>query len=203
MDEPLGALDKNLREQMQFELKRLHAELGVTILYVTHDQEEALTMSDRIALMNKGAIVQVGAAEELYERPANRFVAEFIGESNVIEGRVEPAGQANDDGWFVTPEGARFPVALEHCEAPAGQPSLLVLRPEKLSLGPAEHSDRGMPGRVAELVYVGDFTRYRIEVDTGLRLTVKVQNNRSAARARPGDHVRVVLDPADARILRA
>ena len=79
MDEPLGALDKNLREQMQFELKRLHEELGVTILYVTHDQEEALTMSDRVALMNRGSIAQLGTAEDLYERPVSRFVAEFIG----------------------------------------------------------------------------------------------------------------------------
>ena len=202
MDEPLGALDKNLREQMQFELKRLHAELGVTILYVTHDQEEALTMSDRIALMNKGAIVQVGDAEELYERPANRFVAEFIGESNVIEGRVEPTDHASA-GWFVAIEGARFPVALDRCEAPAGERSLLVLRPEKLSLGPDGRADRGIPGRVTELVYVGDFTRYRVEIEAGLRLTVKVQNHRSASRARPGDHVRVVVDPADARILLA
>ena len=106
MDEPLGALDKNLREQMQFELKRLHAELGITILFVTHDQEEALTLSDRIALMNVGGIVQIGSAEELYESPATRFVAEFIGESNIIAGRV-------DGAWFVTNGGARLPCPVE------------------------------------------------------------------------------------------
>ena len=201
MDEPLGALDKNLREQMQFELKRLHAELGITILYVTHDQEEALTMSDRIALMNRGAIEQLGSAEELYEHPANRFVAEFIGESNIIEGRVEADGSA-DRAWFVATEGARFPVSLRRCDAPAGERGLLVIRPEKLSLGSGGRSDGGIPGQVIELVYVGDFTRYRIETATGLHLTVKVQNSRTASRARPGDQVHAVIDPADTRVLR-
>ena len=106
MDEPLGALDKNLREQMQFELRRLHAELSITILFVTHDQEEALTLSDRVALMNNGEIAQIGSAEDLYERPATRFVAEFIGESNVIEGRV-------DGEWFVANGGTRLPCPQE------------------------------------------------------------------------------------------
>jgi putative spermidine/putrescine transport system ATP-binding protein len=201
MDEPLGALDKNLREQMQFELKRLHADLGITILYVTHDQEEALTMSDRVALMNRGAIEQLGSAEELYERPANRFVAEFIGESNVIEGQVEIDGRA-DGAWFVATKGARFSVSLDRCDAPAGERGLLVIRPEKLSFGSAGHTNGGIPGRVIELVYVGDFTRYRIETATGVQLTLKVQNNRNASRARQGEQVQVVIDPADARILR-
>ncbi len=104
MDEPLGALDKNLREQMKFELKRIHAQLGVTVLYVTHDQEEALTMSDRVALMNDGVIAQLGTARDLYERPATRFVAEFIGESNVIEGAMETAA------IFVSASELRFAV---------------------------------------------------------------------------------------------
>jgi putative spermidine/putrescine transport system ATP-binding protein len=190
MDEPLGALDKNLREQMQFELKRLHAELGVTVLYVTHDQEEALTLSDRIALMNRGTIAQVGSAEDLYERPISRFVAEFIGESNVIEGHV------TEGGMFVATGGARFPVA------PVRDPraTLMVVRPEKLSFARPE-SPGALVGSVAGRVYVGDCTRYLIEVVGGLRLIVKVQNRRMTNRAQQGERVGLQLDPADARLL--
>ncbi len=194
MDEPLGALDKNLREQMQLELKRLHAELGVTVVYVTHDQEEALTMSDRVALMNHGVIEQLGTARELYERPANQFVAEFIGESNVIEGTLDR------DGGFVARNGARFP-APPDVELRAGDTGILVVRPEKFSLTRQSASDGGVSGRVAQQVYVGDFMRYRIEVLGSLSLTVKVQNNRSAVSIREGDEVQVFLDPRDARIL--
>jgi putative spermidine/putrescine transport system ATP-binding protein len=190
MDEPLGALDKNLREQMQFELKRLHGSLGVTILYVTHDQEEALTMSDRIALMNKGTIAQVGTAEDLYERPANRFVAEFIGESNVIEGHAM-------DGVFVATSGARFPLASAQDQSA----TLMVVRPEKLSFAPSPESSDALAGVVAGRVYVGDCTRYLIEVEGGLRLIVKVQNRRMTDHAQQGERVGLRLDPADARLL--
>jgi putative spermidine/putrescine transport system ATP-binding protein len=202
MDEPLGALDKNLREQMQFELKRLHRELGMTILYVTHDQQEALTMSDRVALLNNGAIEQLGHAEQLYEHPANRFVAEFIGESNIIEGRLENTAGGNA-GWFLTANGVRLPVLLDG-GANCSERQLLVLRPEKLSLtapGADAGSARAITCRVVELVYVGDFTRYRVEIDTGLVLTVKVQNNGNAGRAREGEPVCLVYDPADARVM--
>jgi len=195
MDEPLGALDKNLREQMQFELKRLHAKLGVTILYVTHDQEEALTMSDRVALMNHGIIEQLGPARELYEQPANRFVAEFIGESNVI------AGRQDGPGCFVTETGAKFPIAVDARLQP-GEQAILVVRPEKIGLMRQSADDRGVPGRVRDRVYVGDFTRYRVEVAETLLLTVKVQNNRNAAIAGIGDAVELFLDPGDARILK-
>ncbi len=204
MDEPLGALDKNLRAQMQFELKRLHTELGVTILYVTHDQEEALTMSDRIALMNKGAIEQLGPADELYNHPINRFVAEFIGESNIIEGRLEGAGDAAH-AWFVAARGAHFPILRPDANCgggklQAGQHALLVLRPEKLSLV-GQGQGECIVGRVKEQVYVGDFTRYRVEVQGGLTLAVKVQNGRNAPRAREGEAVGISLDPRDIRIL--
>jgi len=190
MDEPLGALDKNLREQMQFELKRLHAELGVTILYVTHDQEEALTMSDRIALMNKGKIAQIGTAEDLYERPITRFVAEFIGESNVIEGTAT-------DGVFVAQGGARFPLAV----IPAHGATLMVVRPEKFSFAASQESPGALPGVVAGRVYVGDCTRYLIEVAGGLRLIVKVQNRQVTSHAPQGEQVGLLLDPADVRLL--
>jgi len=194
MDEPLGALDKNLREQMKFELKRIHAQLGVTVLYVTHDQEEALTMSDRVALMNDGAIAQLGTAHDLYERPATRFVAEFIGESNVIEGTMETAA------IFVSASDLRFTVAGS-ANAAAGQRAILVVRPEKLALTRQSPDDYSFRGQVRGRVYVGDFTRYRVEVSEHLVLTVKIQNNRSAAIAGEGEAVELFLDPADARIL--
>ena len=195
MDEPLGALDKNLRAQMQFELKRLHHELGVTVVYVTHDQEEALTMSDRVALMNKGVIEQVGTARDLYERPVNRFVAEFIGESNLIEGRLV------EQGCFATDAGVRFPVA-SNGDLRVGDRGLLVARPEKFSLAAPSFSSTGVAGRISEHVYVGDFTRYRVVLQGGLSLTIKVQNNRSALSTRAGDEVRIFLDPGDARVLK-
>ena len=127
MDEPLGALDRNLREQMKLEIKRIHSDVGVTVLYVTHDQEEALTMSDRIALMNRGRIAQLGTAEDLYERPVSHFVANFIGESNLLEGRVE---SADGGAVFVHDGGVRLPLSRPagippgramHAHGPAGE----------------------------------------------------------------------------------
>ncbi len=191
MDEPLGALDKNLRSHMQFELRRMHATLGVTILYVTHDQEEALAMSDRIALMNGGRIAQLGSAEDLYERPHSRFVAEFIGETNVIEGAVA------EPGVFAA-GGVRL--ALPDRAARAGA-ALLVVRPEKLALCSPADAPAGFAGTVRGLVYVGDCTRYRVEVAGGLLLTVQTPNRRDGRRAALGETVGIALDPADARLL--
>jgi spermidine/putrescine ABC transporter ATP-binding subunit len=194
MDEPLGALDKNLREQMKFELKRIHAELGVTILYVTHDQEEAVTMSDRVALMNNGVIAQLGTAHELYERPATRFVAEFIGESNVIEGALETAAS------FVSTHGLRFAASGAE-DAAVGRRVSLVMRPEKLSLARRAPDEQSIRGEVKQRLYVADFTRYQVEVAKELVITVKVQNNRSAVVAEEGEAVELFFDPKDARIL--
>ena len=135
MDEPLGALDRNLREQMKIEIKRIHRDVGVTVLYVTHDQEEALTMSDRVALMNRGRIAQLGSAEDLYERPATRFVAEFIGESNLIEGRVESSGAALVLA-MARGSSAQWPgFGLSRPET-----CTLMVRPEKIILGPADRA---------------------------------------------------------------
>jgi spermidine/putrescine ABC transporter ATP-binding subunit len=194
MDEPLGALDKNLREQMKFELKRIHAELGVTVLYVTHDQEEAVTMSDRVALMNNGVIAQLGTAHELYERPATRFVAEFIGESNVIEGTLENASS------FVSTEGLRLAIAGGD-DAAVGRRVILVMRPEKLSLARQSPDEQSIRGEVRQRLYVADFTRYRVEVANEIVVTVKVQNNRGAVVAEEGEAVELFFDPGDARIL--
>jgi putative spermidine/putrescine transport system ATP-binding protein len=146
LDEPLGALDLKLRQEMQIELKRIQQEVGLTFIYVTHDQEEALTMSDRIAVFNQGRIEQIGAPAEVYERPATEFVAGFVGVSNVLER-----------------DGRRFTV-----------------RPEKIRmLAEGEDAGRGdtvEPGRIREVVYVGMFTRYIVELDSGGELTVVRQN---------------------------
>src|SRR5260370_2029368 len=144
MDEPLGALDRNLREQMKLEIKRIHSDVGVTVLYVTHDQEEALTMSDRIALMNRGRIAQLGTAEDLYERPASHFVANFIGESNLLEGRVE---SADGGAVFVHGGGVRLPVSPGPRAFRPAESCTLMLRPEKLALGPC--AAEGRPRAVA------------------------------------------------------
>ncbi len=198
MDEPLGALDRNLREQMKIEIKRIHKDVGVTVLYVTHDQEEALTMSDRVALMNRGRIAQLGSAEDLYERPATRFVAEFIGESNLIEGRIEPV---HGDAVLVLDGGVRL--TLPNAPPPsdrAGSCTLMV-RPEKITFASAGRPGAGLDGAVEEVIYVGEFTRYRVRVAPAVVINVKVANTHAASRAKPGDNVRLSWAAADASYL--
>ncbi len=145
MDEPLGALDRKLREQMQLEIKRIQARLGITVLYVTHDQTEALTMSDRVAVMREGRIEQVGPPDELYELPVSRFVADFLGESNFLQGRGrKPAGGGavlRADGGLARPGAGR----RASPPGPPGTAGLLAIRPEKVRLAPAERVHR--PGR--------------------------------------------------------
>ena len=196
MDEPLGALDRNLREQMKLEIKRIHSDVGVTVLYVTHDQEEALTMSDRIALMNRGRIAQLGTAEDLYERPASRFVASFIGESNLLEGRVE----SSDGGAvFVHGGGVRLPLSPGPRAFRPGESCTLMVRPEKIALGP--EAPDGLPGTVETVVYVGEFTRYAVRVAPEMMISVKTPNTHAVARAKPGDTVRLRWAPADAYLV--
>ena len=127
MDEPLGALDKKLREFLQLEIRRIQQNLDITMIYVTHDQEEALVMSDSIAVFNKGRIVQVGTGEQLYEEPNSRFVADFIGESNIFEGKLE-----QDNGYYFRTDKFRFAVPSPKKEMPLNSPLSLVVRPERL-----------------------------------------------------------------------
>ena len=200
MDEPLGALDRNLRDQMKEEITRLHRALGVTVLYVTHDQEEALTLSDRVVLMNRARIEQIGSAEDLYERPRTGFAAEFIGESNLLRGSLAvERGRA----WFVTEAGARLRGPDGAAPAPPGR-GLFFLRPEKIALekdSTARDDDGGAAGTVEELTYAGDVTRYRVRVGAGDTLLVKVANRSGAARAAVGDPVRLRWHGDDARWL--
>jgi len=163
MDESLSALDKKLRDSMRIEIKRLHRETGATIIFVTHDQEEALALSDRICLMNDGQIEQLGTPEDIYERPANTFVADFIGASNLIYGTIAADGRIESaDGVLPLPDG---------CAAQAGQQAALVVRPEKLLLCNGE--DGVLSGRVEESIYAGAETRLLVRLPSGTLMTVR------------------------------
>jgi putative spermidine/putrescine transport system ATP-binding protein len=198
MDEPLGALDRGLREQMKGEIRRLHQELGITILYVTHDQEEALTLSDRVALMHAGRIIQIGSSADLYERPADAFVARFIGEGALVEGTV----QDNTDGEIILrpPNG---PLLRGTGTLAKGAAAILLLRPEKLSVTSADPAHGGLPAQVEDLVYVGDVTRVVLRLAQAVVLTAKLPNRRDLFRPQLGDQVRVSWSPEEAPILAA
>jgi spermidine/putrescine transport system ATP-binding protein len=191
LDEPLSALDLKLRTEMQLELKRLQHEVGITFVFVTHDQHEALTMSDRIAVMRAGRILQVGTPEEIYECPTERYVADFIGETNLFDAtRVGPTR-------FRLASGAE----VETAEAgPSDNRVTLVIRPERALLTRADGS--ALPARVEQVVYVGSDTVYLLLLEGGLRVRVREQNRDGVkARARAGDDVGVVMPPAAIRVL--
>ena len=163
MDESLSALDKKLRDSMRIEIKRLHRETGATIIFVTHDQEEALALADRICLMNEGQIEQLGKPEDIYERPANTFVADFIGASNLIYGTIAAGGRIETtDGVLPLPDG---------CSAPVGERAALVVRPEKLLL--CKSDDGLLSGRVEESIYAGSETRLLVRLPSETLLTVR------------------------------
>ena len=177
LDEPLGALDLKLRKAMQLELNALQHRVGITFIYVTHDQEEALTMSDRIAVMNRGRVLQTGTPEEIYEQPADRFVADFIGETNFLEGQVEEmrAGEVE-----VVVDGV---LTLYVPTPPQSLPSggerggvTVAIRPEKISLHAAPPDQRAVPGVVQEVVYTGTDTRYLVQLTEKTMVTVRQQN---------------------------
>jgi len=180
MDEPLGALDKKLREQMQFEIKRLHEKLGFTVIYVTHDQTEALTMSDRIAVFSHGEVQQCDAPHVLYEHPANLFVADFIGESNKLAGVIESA--ADHMVRVRLANGVRIDAQRVTAGA-AGQATTVSIRPEKLTF--TEQLNRAanrIPARFIARHYVGEYIRYHFRSACGTELVVKSLNDSSAPR---------------------
>jgi spermidine/putrescine transport system ATP-binding protein len=187
LDEPLGALDLKLRKAMQLELKQLQQRVGITFVYVTHDQEEALTMADRIAVMSAGKALQVGAPDEVYERPANRFVADFIGETNflagVLEAREPGAAGAAALGVVRLSDGTALRAVLRDAEAAVGAAAAIAVRPEKIGLHPASAAVATGPvpmselrGRVVEAHYIGTDTRYRVRMADGIDVVVRVQN---------------------------
>jgi spermidine/putrescine transport system ATP-binding protein len=175
LDEPLGALDLKLRKEMQIELKTLQREVGITFVYVTHDQEEALTMSDRIAVMHAGRVLQVGNPTEIYEQPNCRFVADFIGETNFLDGVVQ-----DQEGELATVlvDGALPIVAQTPNTLQPGTAVTVAVRPEKISLATGEVPDgqNAFPGQVEQVVYVGTDTRYRVRLSDKVSLVVREQN---------------------------
>ncbi len=168
LDEPLGALDLKLRKQMQTELARIHRQVGTTFVFVTHDQEEALSMATRIAIMSGGKIVQVDSPRVIYDRPVNRFVADFIGETNFIAGRIETIDGRRS---FVLGEGA---VMAAPDDAPEG-PATLMVRPEYLALGAKDGSASsvGIPGRIVNVAFLGNYTRITLTTPAGEIVAVR------------------------------
>jgi putative spermidine/putrescine transport system ATP-binding protein len=199
MDEPLGALDKKLRGHMQGELKRIQRHLHVTVIYVTHDQEEALTMSDRVAVMRGGRTEQVGAPAELYESPVSPFVADFVGESNFLDGVVVSTDRAGSA--VVRAEGGLELRGLSREPLQVGQRVVAAIRPEKIVLQEARASElnRGK-GVVDQVVYAGDATRYSVALGAAGTLTVKVQNRLASRAFATGDPVELTWDAGDTRL---
>jgi putative spermidine/putrescine transport system ATP-binding protein len=199
-DEPLGALDKKLRQSMQFELKKLQRTIGVTLLYVTHDQEEALTMSDRIAVMDRGRVVQVGAPLEIYDRPATRFVSDFIGDSNLIEASARPLGAGRVE--LVTEDGLKL-AAVWTDAAVAGQRVTLAVRPERVRLlaDSGGSCDNVLSGTVESVNFQGDSILYRVACGAGRFLLALQPNDRSAALRPIGAPVRAGWNHDDGVIL--
>ena len=198
MDEPLGALDKQLREQMQYEIKHIHERTGVTVLYVTHDQSEALTMSNRIAVMNQGAIQQLATPQDLYERPENAFVARFIGENNRLLGTVR---EVNGRACVVEVEGGLVRALAVKVDG-VGSRSTLSLRPERVLIDPDPESCPNLfEARVEELIYHGDHTRTRVRACGCEDFVIKVPNSAGRVHLRAGELIRIGWRIEDCRAL--
>ena len=190
MDEPLGALDRKLREQLQLEIKRVHRERNISVLYVTHDQDEALTMSDRIAVFEKGRIEQIGTPEELYDRPATRFVASFIGDTNFLAGRV--VGLAGGICEIETAAGrilaaGRPPIAT-------GASVVVAVRPERVALAPSGSAGGGLRGVVIEQVFLGTGKKYIVRLADGTEV-VSLRPIGAPPVERTASEVRVTWEP--------
>lgn len=202
MDEPLGALDKQLREHMQFEITKLAHALGITTVYVTHDQTEALTMSDNVAVFNDGRIQQLASPEDLYERPANSFVAQFIGENNKLEGVVESiSGQRCtvrlDDGTVIDAQ----PVNVSK----VGERTRVSIRPERVESNPARLPPDAhlVEAEVMEFIYMGDTFRFRLRVAGQDDFVMKYRNAQDQNRLTPGSKIKIGWLPQDCRALDA
>ncbi|MFD2206322.1 ABC transporter ATP-binding protein [Kiloniella antarctica] len=201
MDEPLGALDKNLREQMQYEIKHIHDRLGVTVVYVTHDQSEALTMSNRIAVFEDGRIQQLAPPTELYEKPENAFVAQFIGENNKLTGRVDALADGICE--VVLDNGDRVK-ALDVNTDGAGNGTTLSLRPERVFLNPVDGQCQNMfSGKAEEVIYLGDHIRVRMNVCGHNDFIVKVPNSSDKKGLAQGDTIPIGWSIDDCRALDA
>ncbi|HEU4648734.1 MAG TPA: ABC transporter ATP-binding protein [Gemmatimonadales bacterium] len=206
LDEPLGAIDLKLRKEMQLELKALNQQLGTTFVYVTHDQEEALTMSDRIAVMSEARIAQLGTPAEIYENPRTAFVAKFIGESNFFEGRAE----APADGRYILclPRGERIAVPQSAAIQP-GAPVRIAVRPEWMDVwrpGEVPAGENALPGTIREVIYLGETMHVIVTLADGIDVTVAVRNEGQLIKPLPwkrGDAAMVAWLPEDCQILEA
>ncbi|MEU3651285.1 ABC transporter ATP-binding protein [Streptomyces sp. NPDC032161] len=203
LDEPLGALDLKLRRQMQLELKRIQTEVGITFIHVTHDQEEAMTMADTVAVMNAGRVEQLGAPADLYENPRTTFVANFLGTSNLIEAEIVDAGTEGGE-VVVTAGGGTLRLPRERCTAPLvnGGRLLLGVRPEKISVVPADDAGatadgrNRVTGRITDSSFIGVSTQYVVESPAGTALQVYEQNVERRAGLTAGAEVVLHWNPA-------
>ncbi|NND89594.1 MAG: ABC transporter ATP-binding protein [Granulosicoccus sp.] len=198
MDEPLGALDKQLREQMQYEIKHIHESLGVSVVYVTHDQTEALTMSDRVAVFQDGVIQQLSPPDALYESPQNSFVAQFIGENNKLSGKVT---SVNGDRCTITlDEGTVLQAEAVNIDG-VGSRSTISLRPERIELEPALDRDNIVEGKVLEVLYLGDHLRIVMSVAGNNEFIVKVPNGGRLTTPVEGEVYKLGWSAVDAKAL--
>lgn len=195
LDEPLGPLDLKTRQKMQLELKRLQKRVGTTFIYVTHDQTEAFSMSDRIAVMEAGIVLQVGTPEEIYQRPLNRFVADFIGETNLIEGEIE------SEGVFVA-EGLP-PIFIDRTQGDGmvGKRAVLSVRPERIIIGNSPDVENKLNGLVIDKTYMGSFGVVKVEVLRDVMLTIHVHQPEILQSLRVGDRVMVCWRSSDSVVV--
>jgi len=203
LDEPLGALDLKLRKAMQIELKHLQEQVGITFIYVTHDQEESLTMSDRVAVMNSGQVLQVGTPVEVYERPATRFVSDFIGETNFLSAIVD---EVDGERVEVNIGGQVMPGTSDENGLSPHQPVTVAIRPEKLVLRrPGAGSGPALNGAIKELIYIGTDIRYVVHLENGATCVTRIQNVRRQTLDdyHIGDPVEVSWSEKDAHPIRS
>ncbi len=198
MDEPLGALDKNLRESMQYEIKHIHESIGVTVVYVTHDQSEALTMSNRIAVFNDGKVQQLSSPDKLYEEPVNSFVAEFIGENNTFHGEV---ADISSDKCKIKLETGDEILANPIRVKSKGEKSIVSLRPERAIINPDEKMDNKFNGKIEEVIYHGDHTRVRLNLLDNKEFILKVPNSSARMDIKLGNDIKIGWNSFDARAL--
>ena len=197
MDEPLGALDKNLRESMQYEIKHIHENIGVTVVYVTHDQSEALTMSNRIAVFNDGKVQQLSSPDKLYEEPENSFVAEFIGENNRFDGEVLDVSNGVCKVKIGQGEILANPISIKS----KGEKTTVSIRPERALINPKDKMDNNQKGKIEEVIYHGDHTRVRIDLLGNSDFILKVPNSSQNLDIKLGNEISIGWNSQDARAL--
>jgi len=199
LDEPLSALDLKLRKNMRIELKKLQKTTGITFIFVTHDQEEALSMSDRIAVMSSGKVQQVGSPSEIYERPANRFVADFIGETNLLNATVE---KINGETAICRLKGGQLLNAKPNSEVNVGQTGSISIRPERLILDKKPSKKQFLEGTLGQFTYLGTDTQFEVMLGKELSLTIRMQNTALTSDTyKLGDQVFVSIDDDASRFL--